>query len=118
MNCVNLRHMQIAREQLREQIVTLRILYEEILRAEEKIKHMAYMDRTKIALSRSRESLGENIRVLTSMAEILNEACLEYRKTEGRITDRYNLDTVIYPKTRFETSRITGMEEYQSLMPF
>lgn len=118
MNRVNLRHIQEVEDQLLKQIMTLRLLYEETMQAEEKIKHMAYMDRSRRALSRSRESLDENIRVLTSMAEVLCKARLEYQRTDERIIDRYNLDTVIYPETRFETSRITGMEVYRSLMPF
>lgn len=118
MNRVNLRHLQEAEDQLLKQIMTLRLLYEETLQAEEKIKHMAYMDKSRWALVRSRETLDENIRVLTAMAEVLRKARMEYRRTEERIADRYNLDTVIYPETRFETSRITGMEEYGSLMPF
>ena len=118
MNRVVLKRLQVAQGQLRKQIAVMRQLYEETLQAEQIIKNMDYMDRTKSILIKSRESMEENIRVLTLMAEVLHEAGLEYRKTEARITDRYNLDTVIYPKTRFETSRITGMEEYQSLMPF
>lgn len=118
MNRVDLKRLQIAQEQLKKQIAVMRQLYEETLQTEEKIKNMDYMDRTKSILIKSRESMAENIRVLTLMAEVLREAELKYRKTEAQITDRYNLDTVIYPKTRFETSRITGMEEYQLLMPF
>lgn len=114
----NLRHLQTTEERLLEQIKTLRILSEETLQAEEKIKHMAYMDKTKRALFRSREALDENIRVLTSMAAVLHNVRLEYQRTEERIVDRCNLDAVIYPETRFGTSQITGMEEYRSLMPF
>lgn len=116
--CTNLRQLQTAGEQLQKQIRILRILYEETLQAEKKIEYMSYMDQTKRAFSQSREAIAENIRVLSSMAEVLQNTSIEYCRTEDRITDRYNLDTVIYPETRFDTSRITGMEEYRSLMPF
>lgn len=114
----DLKHIRTVEERIHRQIRTLHFLYEEILQAEEKIKYMAYMDKSRLALFRCRESLDENIRVLTSMETVLREASAEYIRTEKRITDRCNLDSVLYPETRFEKSRITGMEEYQSLMPF
>lgn len=117
-NRVNLKRLQAAEEQLQKQIRTLQLLYEETSQAEKKIKDMAYMEKTRRSFLRSKEALEENIRVLISMAAVLQKARIEYCRTEGRITDRYNLDIVIYPQVRFETSRITGMEEYRSLMPF
>lgn len=118
MEYVNLKQMQTVEERLSEQIATLRLLREEILQTERNIKHMAYMDKTRTALVKSREALDENIRVLSSMKEVICVVCLEYRRMDERIADCYNLDIVVYPETRFGTSRITGMEEYQSLMPF
>lgn len=118
MNRMNLVYMQTIEEQLRKQIIVLRLLCEETLQTEEKIKHMAYMDKTKRALVKSREALNKDIRILDSMAAVLREVRLEYCRTEERITDRYNLDTVLYPETQFATSKITGMEKYQSLLPF
>ena len=118
MNRVDLKQLTVGAEQLERQVRRLEGLCEEILRTEEKIKHMSYMDKTRRLLMRSREELEEYCRVQSLMAKVLLEACDSYIRTEERIVDRYNLDTVVCPPTRFDTSRITGMEEYQSLMPF
>ena len=114
----DLNWLRAAGDQLERQITVLRQLYEETVQAEEKIKYMSYTDKTKQALAKSKGALDENIRVLTLMAGALRDALLSYSRTEEQIVDHYNLDVVIYPKTRFETSRISGLEDYQSLMPF
>lgn len=118
MGYINLKNINAIEERLHKQIAVLRFLCGDIGKAEEKIKHMSYMTKTKQALMRSKEALDANIRTLTSMTMVLEKVRLEYQQTEARITDRYNLDIVIYPETRFEISKITGMEAYQSLIPF
>lgn len=117
-NRMNLSQMQEIEEQLQKQISQLRILVEETRQAEAKIKEMSYMDRSRQALIGTREALEENIRVLTAMASVVREALLHYCQTEEKITDRYNLDTVEYPETQFGVSYITGLNDYQLLMPF
>lgn len=114
----DLKWLRAAGEQLERQIAVLQQLYEETVQAEEKIKYMSYTDKTKQALAKSKGALDENIRVLTLMARVIHDALLSYNRTEEQIVDHYNLDVVIYPKTRFDTSRITGLEDYRSLMPF
>ena len=107
-----------AAEELRKQITKLEHLLEEIGQTEVKIKHMAYMDQTRKALAESKVALESHVRTLTSVVAVLQDVCREYSKTDKKIADRYNLDTVEYPETRFDISKITGLEEYQSLMPF
>lgn len=118
MNRIDLRRLMDTAEQLERQTERMKQLYEAAMQTEKKIKYMSYMDKTRRLLAKTKESLEENIRIQSLMAEVLWEACDSYRRTEERIVDRYNLDTVVYPATRFATSRITGMEEYRSLMPF
>lgn len=118
MNCVDLRRMRRVGEELTRQVTALGLLREELCQAEEKIKYMAYVDETRQIFAQSREAMDENIRVLTTMAAVLREAAVQYHRTEEKIADRYNLDTVVYPDTQFGVSRITGMEAYKPLMPF
>lgn len=117
-NCINLSQMQEIGEKLKKQAQILRNLAEETEQAEQKIKDMSYMDRTRQALIRTGESLEENIRVLTEMSSVIREAVRQYRRTEEKITDRCNLDTVDDPQPRFGVSRITGLNDYRMLLPF
>lgn len=118
MNCVDLRRIQEVSEQLARQIKTLKLLREGLCKAEEKIKHMAYVEGTRQTFAQSQEAIDDNIRVLAAMVKVLREAAVQYHKAEEKIAGRYNLDVVIYPDTQFGISRITGMEAHKSLMPF
>ncbi len=115
---MDFKHMQATGERLLWQIMELRLLRDEITQAESKIKYMSYTEPVRAELVKSREALDANIRVLISMEKVMKESCAKYQRTEGRISDRYNLEMVVYPMTEFKTSYITGMEEHQALMPF
>lgn len=117
-NYIDFRRVQVCEEQIQKQIAALRLVQEEIRQAEEDVRHMSYMEKTRQELFMAQQELAENIRVLSALASVLEETCGEYRRTEAQIIDRYNLDIEIYPDTRFEVSRITGMEQYRELMPF
>ncbi len=117
-NCIDLKQVQEVEEELSEQIAKICCLHEQIVQSGEKIKYMTHMEEMAYALEKSSDALNEDIRILNSMAAVLKQVCLAYQQTETRITDQYNLDTVVYPETRFDISKITGMAEYQELMPF
>lgn len=117
-NSINLNHIREIEEQLKKQIAELRFLKEEAVQAEKKIKGMSYTEKVRQAFVKTRESLDENIRVLTAMAEAAETALMQYSRAEEKVVDRYNLDTVYYPETRFSLSRISGLEEYRMLIPF
>ena len=69
-------------------------------------------------LEQAKQSLDENIRDLIQMALVLEKVADGYRRTEAKITDYCNLDTVEYPETRFGASGIGNLKEYGQLMPF
>lgn len=117
-NCIDLKQLQTVEEQLSEQIAKLYCLYEQIVQSGEKIKHMIHMEEMAYALGKSSDALNKDIQVLISMAAVLKQIYLEYQQADTRIADQYNLDIVVYPETRFDISKITGMDEYQALMPF
>lgn len=117
-NSINLNHIQKIHEQLKKQIVALRSIKEEAMQAEEKLRGMSYTDKVRHALVQTRQSLEENIRVLTIMAEAAEAALVQYKRTEEKVVDRYNLDMVYYPATKFSLSRISGLEEYRMLISF
>lgn len=116
--CANMNYLQATTEQLEKRITILRQACEEVQKLEEKIKYMAYTDHVRRYLKESKKSLEENIRVLQSMADAFREIEKMYRMMEEKIVDHYNLDIIRYPKVRFDISRISGMEEYRSLIPF
>ncbi len=118
METVDLKYLRIMEERIQRQIAVLRRLSGEVEQTEEGIRHLSYMEEPKQRLRESKKAMDENIQTLVSMASVLREVCQKYQGTEERIADQYNLDVVIYPETRFAASRITGMEEYQFLMPF
>lgn len=115
---ITLRHIQEMPEELRGQAGVLTRMYEEILAAEEKIKYMSYMEETERNLAQAKESLDENIRDLTQMAQVLENVLTLYRQTERQITDHYMLDALEYLESSFGESGIGNLEQYKSLMPF
>lgn len=117
-NQINLNHLREIEEKLRKQADGLSLLCEEVSRAQERVKELSYMDASRHALAQTGEALRENIRVLNQMAAAVREAAAQYERAERKITDRYNLDTVVYPQTQFSVSYITGLDEYRMLMPF
>lgn len=115
---ISLRNLQEMPEELRVQAGALARMYEELAAAEKRIKYMSYMDETKQILEQAKQSLDENIRDLIQMALVLEKVADGYRRTEAKITDYCNLDTVEYPETRFGASGIGNLKEYGQLMPF
>lgn len=117
-NSIDFNQMRLLEEQIRKQTAVLQLLLEELDQIEKRIHEMSYMDSVKREIIMSRESLTENIRVLSAMDKVICEALQFYRQTEDRICDRYNLDTVFYPETIFGVSRITGLEKCKFLIQF
>lgn len=118
MTYIDFKSVQAAKERLSEQISILRELKNELIQTEYKIRDMAYMDETIYLLLRSRDELQEEINTLRCMVQCLEEAAEMYRKTEQRIADTYDLESVVYPKTKFGTSRISGLDGYGELLAF
>lgn len=116
--CANMNYLKMTAEQLEKRITILGQVCGEVQKLEEKVKYMAYTNHVRRYLKESKKSLEENARVLQSMANTFREIEKMYRMTEEKIVDHYNLDIIHYPKVRFDISRISGMEEYRSLIPF
>ena len=117
-NSISLSRLQEIEKQLRKQIAALHLICQETEQAEYKIKHISYTEKTQHTLIKLKESLNDNIRVLTLMATVINEAIAQYHRAEKEITDRYNLDIVFYPKAEFAVNYITGLDNCRSLIPF
>ena len=118
MTYIDFKIVQAAGERLSEQISILRELKEELTLAEYKIRDMAYMDETIYLLRRSRDELQEEMDILRCMAQCLEEGGALYKKTEQGIADTYDLERIIYPKTVFGTSHISGLDGYENLLAF
>lgn len=115
---VSVRRLQIQEEKMAGQIRAISRICDEIVEIEEETASMSYMDDVLAFLWRSKEALEDNLRVMELMKNILQEAESKYIKVENQIVDQYNLDVVIYPRTNFGKSKIEGMGEFQSLLPF
>ena len=118
MSYIDLKLVQAAGDRLSGQISILRSLQEELARTEQKIKDMAYTEEVLYDLKKAREELAGDIDILNSFVRCIEEAQDVYQGTEQRITDVYDLERVIHPETVFGTSRITGLDKYESLLVF
>lgn len=117
-NSFDFNRMRSIQEEIKKQMAVLQLLLEELDQVEKRIHEMSYMEDVKRELNMSRESLSENIRVLSAMDKVISEAFQLYRQAEDKISDRYNLDTVTYPETIFGVSRISGLEKCKFLIQF
>ena len=52
------------------------------------------------------------------MVQCLEGAGELFKKTEQGIADTYDLERIIYPKTVFGTSHISGLDGYENLLAF
>ncbi|MDO4617056.1 MAG: hypothetical protein Q4B03_06325 [Lachnospiraceae bacterium] len=118
MTRIHIRQIRETIENLKEQINGLRRIEERLAELEKQISPAQNKEAVQQTLALGRTSVEENIRILFSMASALEEVYSAYTDTEKRITDRYNLDTIVYPATEFGISKITGLDEYDDLMPF
>lgn len=115
---VSVRRLRIDEEKMEGQIRAISRIYDEIAELEEEAAGMSYMDDVLVLLWRSKEALEAHLRVMELMKHIIQEAESKYIKVENQIVDQYNLDVVSYPRTNFGKSKIEGMGEFQSLLPF
>ena len=118
MSYIDFKCVQAAAAGLSGQISILREIEEELKQSEHRIRDMAYTDETVYLLRKSQEEVQEEIRNLQHLSACLEELCAIWKKTEGRISDTYNLEFTVYPKTVFGTSRITGLDGFEHLLTF
>lgn len=116
MGYIDLRIVQAAGERLSEQISILLNLLEELKQTEQKIKDMAYMDETLYLLQKSQQEIEEEIQSLQAFVQCLDAVGNTWKRTEQKIADVYNLESVVYPRTEFRVSHITGLEKYENLI--
>lgn len=118
MGYIDLKVVQAVGERLLEQISILQNLREELRQTKKRIKDMAYMEEALYLLRKSEREIEEEIQSLQNFVQCLESVSNIYRTTEDRIADVYNLEQIVYPKTEFRTSRISGLDGYEHLLEF
>lgn len=118
MGYIHFEIVQAAAEGLLGQLSILNNIKEEIIRAEQILGQMDYMGDTLYCLKKSRREIDEQIRVLRESAGCLLEITQAFKETEQRISDVYNLETIQYERTRFDTSIISGLEPFEHMLVF
>ncbi|WP_418747229.1 hypothetical protein [Frisingicoccus sp.] len=118
MKAIYFKHVQAAREGLLEQVSMLRSIQGELLETEQKIKYMSFTEQTVLYLKSGIQELEEEISALQSMADCLERVMQICLKTEQRICDCYNMERLVYPRTTFARSSLSGLEGCKTLFEF
>ena len=118
MNNISLKKVQAVINRLPEQISFLRKIKEELeimetCLKEDEVTYPIYKN-----INKSCKEIEEELRVLMQMQECLNNILAISQDTERKITEIYNMETILYPKTQFGISKISGLQHHKKLMPF
>lgn len=118
MSYIDFEKIQAAGSRLLEQVLILEDIWDELTYAEQKIRSFAYTEPVVSELRESRLEIEAEIAGLRKMAECLYAVTELAKKTEQRITETYDLDTVTFSPVRFQISRIKVEEGCESLFSF
>lgn len=118
MSYIDFEKIQAAGGRLLEQVSILEKIRNELAYTEQKIRGFVYTEQAVHELRKSRQEIEEEIAGLQKMAECLYTVTELAKRTEQKITETYDLDTVTFSPVQFRTSRIRVEEGCESLFLF
>lgn len=118
MSYIDFEKIQAAGSRLLEQVSILEQIRDELEYTEQKIRTYVYTEQTVHEIKKSRQELEAEIAGLQKMSECLYTVTDLVKKTEQKITETYDLDTVTFSPVRYQTSRIRVEEGCESLFSF
>ena len=115
---IDLRRVRMVKAGLSAQEAVLDGVAEDLREIGALLGEMSFDEGVHVVLAEIREEICENRASLHQMAACLEAVDATCRNAERKVADRYDLEDIAYPKTAFGTSRITGLDKYESLLVF